>query len=109
MFYKKEIFSIHTQSFRNIIFENNSPISENLLLDSTRPNLDIILSAGVEVPDIVKYFLATLAIIGYYAFLLLHHSNGYPSDLNLGSALYLENSSSVLLTSSSSNITLHIT
>ena len=64
---------------------------------STRPNLDIILSAGVEVPDIVKYFLATLAIIGYYAFLLLHHSNGYPSDLNLGSALYLFSTSHLLI------------
>ena len=38
-----------------------------VLLDSTRPNLAIVLSAGVEVPEIAKYFLATLAIIGYSA------------------------------------------
>ena len=73
-------------SLRNIILEKKSPF-----IVSTNPSLEITLSEGVEVPDTARYFLANLAISGYFLHLFLHHRNGQPSALSFGSSLYLVN------------------
>jgi hypothetical protein len=52
-------------SLRNMILENSSPDIELLVLVRTSPSLEITLSAGVEVPMMARYFLASLAMIGY--------------------------------------------